>query len=492
MKRLIFFCCAILLATLLKAQQIGDYTNYFYKPMLYNPAFTGVQKNINTTAITRMQWTGFSNAPRFNAFTLDGKLSKKKIGLGLIIVSDKQGITGRTGGNALYSYSLGLSKYTRLSFGISFGIMNHSINFAKAEVENTTDPVLAGNSQSKTTIDGSVGLALTGKNIEAGFSIPQLLGNKIKYTAQSGTAYYQQPSQYLTYLRYKIFLNEEKKISLSPMTLIRYVPHAPFQFDGGLIFDWKKKFSIATIYKSNSAVAVSAGFWVYKHFNVAYSYDMALGNIARYSGQTHELLLSYTFGKEEEPEKEVEDSTKVPKMKDLNTLLLEKLLIEIDSIFENKNATKDDYRRLIENITQYSNSHYSNPSFKKMAKDYTKKLLELEKGSEKTKETTTAMVKGQIELVGSKEKSKSDFSDITIQLFDKETGALIGMYSPKPRNGKYILVLTPGEKYILKVEKEGYQTFSKDLTPLLKKTSYEIIQLVRLKKNKTTKTKQKK
>jgi type IX secretion system PorP/SprF family membrane protein len=494
MKRLIFFWCAILLATLLKAQQIGDYTNYFYKPMLYNPAYTGVQKNISAMAITRIQWTGFTNAPQFNAFTLDGRVKKKRIGLGVNIISDKQGLTGRTGGDILYSYSLGLNKTTRLSFGISMGMINHTVNFAKAEVENTLpDPTLSAQTQSKTTLNGSAGIALIGKKIEAGFSIPQLIGNNFKYNSQAGTTEtYNQPAQYLTYLRYKFFMNEEKAITLSPMALISITPHSPFQFDGGLIFDCKKKFSLATIYKSNSAIAVSAGFWVRNHFNVAYSYDFPLGGIATYSGQTHEILISYTFGKEEEPEKEEVDSTKGPKMKDLNTLLLEKLLVQVDSIFEKKDATKEDYRRLIESITEFSNSHFDNPGIRKIARDYTKKLLELEKGNSKEVVTSTVTVKGQLALTGDKSKSKPDFSNVNIELLDKNTGALIGVYTPKPRNGKYILILTPGEKYILKVEKEGYQTVSKEMSPLVKKESYEMKQALRLKKNKINKTKQKK
>jgi len=493
MKRLIFFWCVNFLVTLLKAQQIGDYTNYFYKPMLYNPAYTGVQKNINAMAITRIQWTGFTNAPQYNALTLDGRVKKKRIGLGINIISDKQGLTGKTGGNILYSYSLGLNKTTRLSFGISLGMINHTVNFAKAEVENTSpDPTLSAQTQSKININGSAGIALIGKKIEAGFSIPQLIGNSFKYNSQAGTSETDnQPAQYLTYLRYKFFMNEEKAISLSPMALVCVTSHSPFQFDGGLIFDYKKKFSLATIYKNNSAIAVSAGFWVRNHFNVAYSYDFQIGGIANYSGQTHEILLSYTFGKEEQEKEEV-DSTKGSKMKDLNTLLLEKLLVQVDSIFEKKDATKEDYRRLIESITEFSNSHFDNPGIRKIARDYTKKLLALEQGNSKVAVTTNVTVKGQLTLTGDKSKSKPDFSDVNIELIDKNTGALIGVYSPKPRNGKYILILTPGEKYILKVEKEGYQKVSKEMSPLVKKESYEIKQALRLKKNKATKTKQKK
>jgi len=269
------------------------------------------------------------------------------------------------------------------------------------------------------------------------------------------------------------------------MGLIRYVPHSPVQFNAGLIFDWKKKLSFAAIYKSDYAMAASAGFWIYKHLNVAYSYDFILGGLANYSGPTHEILLSYTFGKEAQEGAEA-DSTNAAKMKDLNTVLLENLLAQIDLIFENKEATKEDYRRLIDMITQFSNSHFNDPVLKKLARDYTKKLLELEQASN-SEESIDVTVKGQIGLTGGKSKSKPDFSDITIQLIDKKTGTLIGLYIPKTRNGKYIIILEPGKQYIVKVEKEGYQTVSKEMSPPLRKTSYEIKQAIRLKKSKPVK-----
>ena len=476
----------LLFVVVLKAQQTGDYTNYFYKPMLYNPAYTGVQKNITAMAITRIQWTGFTNAPQYNAFTLDGKFSKKKIALGLNIISDKKGLTGRTGADILYSYTLALNKHTRFAFGVSLGMINNTFNFSKAVVENTSDPVLSSQSQSKITLNGSAGIALIGKKIEIGFSIPQFIGNKLKYTTDTGTTGTYHPSpQYLTYVRNKYFINKEKGISLSPMGLVRYVPHTPVQFNAGLIFDWKKKLSLAAIYKNDYAMAASAGFWIYKHLNVAYSYDFILGGLAHYSGPTHEILLSYTFGKEEQEGAEV-DSTSAAKMKDLNTILLENLLAQIDLIFENKEATKEDYRRLIDRITQFSNSHFNDPVLKQLAKDYTKKLLELEKGSDNG-QLIDVTVKGQIGLTGGKSKSKPDFSDITVQLLDKKTGTLIGLYIPKTRNGKYIIILEPGKQYIVKVEKEGYQTVSKEMSPPLRKTSYEIKQAIRLKKSKPVK-----
>jgi len=484
-----FFALYLLLffSAILNAQQTGLYTHFFYKPMLYNPAFTGMGGNINAMIINRSQFSGFSGAPVSNTFTLDGKVGSKKVGLGVNIIDDKQNLTGRIGGTVLYSYSLHLSKHTRLNFGISLGVINYSLNYSNAIVANNNDPLLSTGAQNKIALNSSAGMALYGKRFEFGLSIPQLLAPQVKYATQSGTtAYYQQATQYMGYYKYKYFISEEQKISLSPMLLVNFTPNTPVQLDAGINFNWKNKFWVGTVYKSGYAVSGIAGFRLYKRLDVGYSYDFVLGNLSKYAGIANEIMLSYTFGKivEEEKDSTATDSTGTTKKSNLNDLLLKKLLAEIDAVFENPNATKEDYKVLRDKISEFSDSHFIDPTMRKMLKDYIEKLSE-----DKPETDTHVTVKGQISLPGKDRKAKSDFSGISIKLIDKETGTEIGNYTPRPRNGKYILILKPGDKYVVKVEKDGFQTFKKEMAPAIKKQSYEIKQVIKLKKMKVVKTK---
>jgi type IX secretion system PorP/SprF family membrane protein len=313
MKRIICAALVLLFSFALNAQQIGMYSHYFYKPMVYNPAFTGMDDATNVMFVSRAQWTDFKGAPQLNIVTLDGNLMNKKVGLGLMLVSDRKGITNRIGGDLCYSYRLNINDDMQLRFGLSLGVVDQTIDYSKALVESPNDATLFSDSQRKTVFNGNAGLALIWKGLEFGAAVPQIIGNKINYVDTSNVrGYYTQARHYMGSLKYKFFLSKEKGISVSPQGLVRFVPNTPFQYDGNINFDWKDKFWIGATYKSDYAVGANVGFCFHKQLYVGYSYDFIIGNIGKYSGMSHELMLNFKFGKnkkEEVAEKPVEDKT---------------------------------------------------------------------------------------------------------------------------------------------------------------------------------------
>lgn len=306
MKKNCFIILFVLCVSFAKAQQIGMFSHYFYKPMVYNPAFTGYDDATNAMLISRAQWTGFKGSPQLNLFTLDGTLINKKVGLGLSLISDRKGLTNRIGGNVGYSYRLNINDDTYLRFGVSLGVIDQTIDYSQAIVENSSDPTLFTSLQRKTIIDGSGGLAFIWKQLEFGAAVPQLFGNKINYVDNTGVrAYYTQARHILGTLKYKFFISKEKGISIAPMALVRFVQNTPFQYDGNIILDWKNKFWIGATYKSDYAVGLNAGICIHKQLYVGYAYDYIIGDIGNYSGMSHEIMINFKFGqnkKEELPE----------------------------------------------------------------------------------------------------------------------------------------------------------------------------------------------
>lgn len=305
MKKFLLSIVFILFVLLSKAQQIGMYSHYFFKPMVYNPAFTGNDGDINAMIINRSQWTDFNGSPQLNLLTLDGALINNKVGFGLSFISDRKGITKRIGGNMNYSYRLNINDDTYIRFGISIGIIDQSINYSKALVENSTDPLLFNDIQRKTSFDANAGLAFIWKGIEFGFAVPQLAGNRINYVDNTNVrAYYTQTRHYMGTLKYKIFVSKEKGISIAPQVLTRFVPNTPFQYDATVMVDWKEKFWIGGTYKSDYAVGVNAGICLHKQVNIGYAYDYIIGGIGKYSGMSHEIMVNFKFAKNKKSEKE--------------------------------------------------------------------------------------------------------------------------------------------------------------------------------------------
>ena len=297
MRKFFIILSFIIICNFANAQQIGMYSHYFYKPMVYNPAFSADGDASNAMLISRAQWTGFKENPKLTIFTLDGSLIAKKAGLGLILLSDKKGISTRTGGSLSYSYRIKINEDMHMLFGISAGIIDQTLNFSKAVVENNADQTLFSDAQHKTSFDGNAGLVFVWKELEFGAAIPQIIGNKVNYVDNTNVReYYTQVRHYMTSLKYHYIISKEKGISIAPQALIRFVPNTPFQFDGTVNLDWKGKFWIGTTYKSGYAVAANVGLCVYKQLYLGYSYDFIIGNIGKYSGMSHEIMINYKFG----------------------------------------------------------------------------------------------------------------------------------------------------------------------------------------------------
>jgi len=191
-----------------------------------------------------------------------------------------------------------------LLFGLSAGVVNQTLDYSKAVAENYNDPTLFWGAQQKTTFDANAGLGVVWKGLRIGFSVPQVLGNKVNYaedTTETKT-FYKHERHYLGSLGYKFFISEEKGISITPQALVRIVPNTPLQFEGNLNLEWQDKFWIGATYKSNYAVAANAGICINKKLYVGYSYDVIIGSIGKYAGISHEIMVNFKFGTKKKEE----------------------------------------------------------------------------------------------------------------------------------------------------------------------------------------------
>ncbi len=493
MRKTVTIMFIVLFTVIANAQQIGAFSHTFYKPMIVNPAYTGSSGYGNAMLISRQQWTGFKGSPQLNLFMLDGNLKNKNIGLGIGLLSDKRGISNRVGGDIYYSYRLKINNDIHVLFGVSIGLINQSFDFSKVVVETNTDPTLFTNPQHKITFDGNAGFAFVWKTLEFGASVPQIAGNKLKFKADSTAgASYTQDRNYIGYLKYRFYLEKEKGISIVPQTIVRIVPNTPFQFDGIINFDYNDKFWLGATYKSNYAVAANIGFRIQQHFYVGYSYDFIIGNIGKYSGMSHEIMLNFKFGnnKKEEPKPLVEkESEPLPEpenkvvenvpaesktLPDLNTLILLNLIKEIENLLDNPNATSIQILDLKNRISAFSNSEFADAAMKDKVNQYTSKL------KLPTELTPDIVVKGSIVLEGSV--SPANYSSVTITVVDKKNEETIGTYSPNSKTGKFLLILRPDEKYQITVENDDYQIHTEDLSYPGSAENKEIIKEFRLKK----------
>lgn len=478
MKHIVFIIALILTGSYLRAQQLTLFNHYYYKPMVYNPAFTGNGESPELMLINHTQWTGFKGGPQYNVLTFDGNAINKNTGLGITLLSDKKGVNSRIGGNINYSYKLRFKKENvYLLLGLSAGAVSQSLDYSKAVIEETNDPSLFTNNQRSTTFDANAGLAFVYKRFEAGVSVPQLANNKLNYKSASGSsAYYTQARNYMGSLKYRFGLSKKKDISLSPLALIRYTANAPLQYDVNLNLDIQNKFWIGATYKSDYAVSANLGLNLFKRLSIGYSYDFITGSVGKYAGISHEIMLSFKFMKaKKEPlttEQAEDEELKSLAAKDRNKLAIERLLKRIEEVLDKDNPTPQEIQALTDEISSFFDGESTDPN-QEALKKYYNSLNKQSQGE------FNVLVKGKLAFENNE---TTNFSSTRITITDPVSEKVLAICTPNSKDGRFYAILKPAKKYQMIVECPGYQKYTKNLILPGAKESYEMNTEVTLKK----------
>lgn len=297
MKKINITTALLVMVSSVFAQQLPFSSQYYTNMFSTNPAYTGYSENTRAFLSHRSQWIGMAGAPQTTYLTVDGPIEAKNIGLGIKLFSDNTDITGRTGAMANYSYKLKINDDNLLFIGLGAGVINNKIDFTKVHVRDTEDPVLFNTIQSKTVFSADFGLLYTWKkNLELGFAMPQVIGNKIKYKDENGkSTNYMLARTYQGTVKYTFNVDEEKGMTAYPMIMVRGSQGSMVQYDINAVFDWRRIGWVGVTYHSNYAVAASLGLR-YKNLAVGFAYDFNIGKVKKYVGSSSEFLLSYTFG----------------------------------------------------------------------------------------------------------------------------------------------------------------------------------------------------
>ena len=305
-------------------QQVPLYNQYHFIPYLHNPARVGqVYEVPSAFAIFRKQWMDMPGAPVTEAFSLDGAVLKKKVGLGVYVVNDNTNIINQFSINLAYSYRLAFDDKQGLMFGIMTGFADQKIDFDKVVVHDPNDKDIFSNSGKDMSFDAGAGLNYYWKNLNVGISVPQLVSKNFIYLDNYNEASYSPIQHFIVSADYKFWLKKDV-FTLEPIGLLTYVKNAPLKYDIGVLFGWKDKAWLGATYRSNYAVSFTGGVKLNNSLIIAYNYDYATNELAKYAGGSHEFMIGYLFGG-----KRASDYDKMLKEHDMK---LTKLSNKVDSL----------------------------------------------------------------------------------------------------------------------------------------------------------------
>ena len=319
------------------AQQLPLYSNYFFTPYMYNPAMSGKSGDTELSIIHRRQWTGIQGSPETSALGLNGAVENQKWGYSLYGYNDQTDIVNRTAFYGNYAYHLRFSETGTLSFGLGAGYLFNSIDQSAIRVKDATDPLLYPTTKAG-VLDVSAGLNLRIADFQLGIAAPQLFAAPVVYSDNFvGPVQYNLIRHYVATAQYDFKFSGKKNV-LSPFVMVKMADNVKPQVDAGLLFNMTEYFFVGAVYRSEYAVTANAGVHLTDHLTFAYAYDFSINEFGYDLGNSHEFMLSYSFGGSKKTEK-LENEIK--KMKD-------KQRKQTDDYEEMMNEKLDEFRDEIE------------------------------------------------------------------------------------------------------------------------------------------------
>jgi type IX secretion system PorP/SprF family membrane protein len=291
-----FILAALLMSSSLFAQQVPATDLYFNNLFFVNPAKAGDAGTTQLAVFNRRQWTGIEGAPVTSFLSLDLPV-KGKIGLGFNFVNDQINFLRTSKASLAGKYKLQVAKDHFLSLGIQASMYDSYLNFANAKVDDYSDAILTlGPNNHALAMGVDFGLNYQFKNLEVGLYHTQMFNTSDKAYFKNNLNSYRLQAHYGGYASYNFNVNQD--FSLQPRLGLRYLPGVFIQGEIGAMLDFKNKFGIGAMYRTQEAMSMSFKYKASDLFTFYYSYGAGLQGISAYSGGTHEFLVLITFKKE--------------------------------------------------------------------------------------------------------------------------------------------------------------------------------------------------
>ena len=298
---------------------IPVYSDYLTDNLyLLHPSMAGAS-NYNKIRLTaRQQWFDVEDAPSLQTLSIHGRVWNK-IGLGAIVFNDENGNYSKRGFYGTFAYHLLMSRsefdLNQLSFGISAGIIQHSLDQSNFKV---FDPQVGGNNQSDFYGNMDVGMSYYYHEFYAHATIKNLMNirrelfysdavpnNQRKYLFSTGYLFTKNNSDWgyepsiLLQLRdatketsidanMKVYKELENGSLWGGVSLRRSFEGAEYTLDGEQVKNQKLQYLTPFL------------GYNYKRFVFAYTYTHQMNSLVLSNSGFHQITLGYNFGKNRE------------------------------------------------------------------------------------------------------------------------------------------------------------------------------------------------
>ncbi|MCG8389728.1 MAG: PorP/SprF family type IX secretion system membrane protein [Cytophagales bacterium] len=230
---------------------------YFLNPFAINPAMSGVEEDLKVTLSYRQQASSIGSGTNTQYVTADYGYSER-VGLGIAVFRQEMGILEGTRFMANYSYHLPLSDHENLSFGLSFGAVDETINVDEI-IGDPGDQLVADFNDTGIQLDGDFGVSYTMNKLNIQVSALHL-GSLVYDNGENMITTIRQPAVFVA-AGYKFLLKEGvNAIGLTPRALYRKVREYEEIVDIGAQINFlDEKLSFFTMYHTSKSATFGVG-----------------------------------------------------------------------------------------------------------------------------------------------------------------------------------------------------------------------------------------
>lgn len=268
------------------------YAQFITNPYIYNPGYAGIEGQPIFTLTHRRQWIGITDAPVTTNLVYSMPFLSG-INLGANISQDQAGIFKSTRVLITGGYTIDLGGNHYISFGLSLGGGNSSIDLN--EGVNLNDPALSDVLESSAFLDGNFGLYYHFKNLNFGFTLPRLFQTDTYSTVKFDNGSFDALSNFLITLDHMFYFGGDQQ-ALQPFLLYRSNSIIEDQIEAGAIFHVNHVAWLGAEYRQNFGYAAMLGVKIPQQFSVGYAFGIAAENISGVNQTTHEIQLTLLLG----------------------------------------------------------------------------------------------------------------------------------------------------------------------------------------------------
>ncbi len=303
-----FYC----LCSLSHAQNYPVYNHFYVNPYLYNPAEAGHILRPVVSINHRQQWREIEGAPVLSTFSFHTPFNKSNALAGVNISTFKRGLLTTLDAQLTYGYSIPISEESSFRLGLSAGLISNAIDFS--QVDNPDDPALTNFLNNNQQLAGKFGVKYQSNGLNIGVVLPRLFKPDFINTASFEShelnlfdevvlmAYYKKrvDSYFKGKGRGKRRHTKKVEAQYAPLELhflYRYSKIGNNQFEALAKLNLSQAFWLGASYRQSYGITGNVGFNL-SDFSLAYAYEPASKLVLGPINGSHEIQLSYRFGKE--------------------------------------------------------------------------------------------------------------------------------------------------------------------------------------------------